>query len=417
MASISSRAVYLESIDIESIKKYFFSAVIQGEKASVAHFLGFGTPIELSYDFTGKTALHLSIIYKQWAVFKYLIQYGANIHTQCQYGKCQQAPLHLAVRMKNIPMIRLLLEKGADVNAKDEGGKTPLCLAIYTENNEIVKLLLSYGADPNVVFSNKLQMVSTPLRLALRKELYALVWSLLADKHLNIWSTDFGNELFNIFIEGGFPIRFFIQKLGVGALDCRCAVLLIEQLLAHPDDFSAEDQKIYLIKVCDYLFTLWCAEGIFDEYLNGFQPGSSQLWAIQGVMLRMIEFLGKASPEALGLLESCLKAVRRLDFELNDNDLIAFFVARIRYHLLGLEDRLVPIVGGRGAHRHLVRDEIGGERALVALPETGDPLIHPIEDSLWGQSDQLVSSMLSLLKLLLWHQGIFYRNKIHSIVR
>jgi ankyrin repeat protein len=40
-----------------------------------------------------------------------------------------------------------LIEKGADVNAKDASGKTPLMLAVWKENLPLVKLLVSKGAD------------------------------------------------------------------------------------------------------------------------------------------------------------------------------------------------------------------------------------------------------------------------------
>ena len=43
----------------------------------------------------------------------------------------------------NAETAKLLLEKGADINAKDSGGWTPLHLAVGAGNMEIVKLLLN----------------------------------------------------------------------------------------------------------------------------------------------------------------------------------------------------------------------------------------------------------------------------------
>lgn len=61
-------------------------------------------------------------------------------------------PLHFAVKKGKPEMIKLLIEKGADVNAKDEQGDTPLFAAVcsYSEKIkplELMKILLDNGAD------------------------------------------------------------------------------------------------------------------------------------------------------------------------------------------------------------------------------------------------------------------------------
>ena len=44
-------------------------------------------------------------------------------------------------------MVEMLLEKGADVNARSEAGWSPLCLAARNGNLDIVKMLVDAGAD------------------------------------------------------------------------------------------------------------------------------------------------------------------------------------------------------------------------------------------------------------------------------
>lgn len=55
--------------------------------------------------------------------------------------------LMLSVWEQKLEIASFLIEKGADVNAKDASGKTPLMLAVWKENLPLVKLLVSKGAD------------------------------------------------------------------------------------------------------------------------------------------------------------------------------------------------------------------------------------------------------------------------------
>ena len=57
-------------------------------------------------------------------------------------------PLHYAIRKHNFKMVKILVENGADVNAKDGQGDTPLYVAdYYIHNKEMVELLKEHGAD------------------------------------------------------------------------------------------------------------------------------------------------------------------------------------------------------------------------------------------------------------------------------
>jgi len=65
-------------------------------------------------------------------------------------------PLHVAVRSAYragehtaLPVVRFLIKHGADVNACDSSGDTPLCYAAFARHAEIAELLLEGGADPD----------------------------------------------------------------------------------------------------------------------------------------------------------------------------------------------------------------------------------------------------------------------------
>ena len=47
-------------------------------------------------------------------------------------------------------MVRLLLDRGADINRRTNSGKTPLSCAVERQKKDVVRLLLERGADPNM---------------------------------------------------------------------------------------------------------------------------------------------------------------------------------------------------------------------------------------------------------------------------
>jgi ankyrin repeat protein len=59
-------------------------------------------------------------------------------------GRTSLASLRMAVQRGKNEVARLFLEHSADVNARDELGKTP---SQYTDQQEILQLLSEYGAE------------------------------------------------------------------------------------------------------------------------------------------------------------------------------------------------------------------------------------------------------------------------------
>lgn len=57
------------------------------------------------------------------------------------------SPLHQAASAGMVQVIALLLRKGADANAADDGGWTPLMLAVRASRQAAVEALLDAGAD------------------------------------------------------------------------------------------------------------------------------------------------------------------------------------------------------------------------------------------------------------------------------
>lgn len=59
-------------------------------------------------------------------------------------------PLLMAAKCDSADIVELLLSRGANVDKADTDGVTPLCLATGFDRPEIVKALLAHGADPNL---------------------------------------------------------------------------------------------------------------------------------------------------------------------------------------------------------------------------------------------------------------------------
>jgi uncharacterized protein len=87
--------------------------------------------------------------------------------------------LHAAVRAGSVAEIRQALAAGADVNARDSLGGTPLLEAVLSGNLEITGLLLTGGADINARHG---ETGSTALEYAVVRNYAAIVNALLAAK-------------------------------------------------------------------------------------------------------------------------------------------------------------------------------------------------------------------------------------------
>ena len=73
-----------------------------------------------------------------------LLEKGADLEAKDGDGR---TPLLVAVRRTNLNTIKYLLERGADLEAKDSRGQTALVLAVQNSALETMNLLLAQGAD------------------------------------------------------------------------------------------------------------------------------------------------------------------------------------------------------------------------------------------------------------------------------
>ncbi len=133
-----------------------FEAAALGDLAALDAALARNPESVRVYSYDGWTALHLAAHYGQIEAARRLLAAGANISAHSWNGQDSE-PIHAAAARKgNTAMVALLLDAGAQVNARQHAGFTPLHQAAQNGDAELVTLLLSHGARRSFVTDKEL---------------------------------------------------------------------------------------------------------------------------------------------------------------------------------------------------------------------------------------------------------------------
>jgi uncharacterized protein len=123
-----------------------FAACIAGAAERVATLTGAQRDLIGQYSPDGWTPLHLACFFGHPAIAEALLNDGANVAARSR-NAMENAPLHAAAAGRNLEVVRLLIARGADVNARQHGGWTPLHAAAQSGDVEMARLLIASGAD------------------------------------------------------------------------------------------------------------------------------------------------------------------------------------------------------------------------------------------------------------------------------
>lgn len=209
----------------------------------------------------------------QVAVANFLIDKGANINAKNNNGA---TPLYFAT--KNFDLAQYLITLGADVNIRAYGDFTPLYQAAFSGNLKVAKLLIDHGADVNA---------SGGQGTVLRGIIY--------------YKTESGTEMANLLLDNGAKL----QKFSYGNTELHFAALndyadIIPVLAEHGADVNAVNEygrtPLYYaamhghIKTAEALFAAGANKNSILETNYGKTPqlyeklkeGEAYLWYLGG---------------------------------------------------------------------------------------------------------------------------------------
>ncbi len=107
----------------------------------------------------GRSGLMYAIFNENMDMFKMLLEKGANPNKLADYRNNYFSPLMACAAMNSYKeatetqkeMAKILIEKGADINATNYHGRTALVLSVFYCQPEMAELLIKNGADVNKV--------------------------------------------------------------------------------------------------------------------------------------------------------------------------------------------------------------------------------------------------------------------------
>jgi ankyrin repeat protein len=158
-------------------------------------------------------------------IARLLLERGADINAQDEDGR---TPLYLASFHERVGIVRVLLDGGATTNSKDNQGRTPVHVVAEGHSCVLARLLLERGADVDVPDGDN----ETPLHLASRLVTLEMVLVLLLEAGANACAKN---------AQGETPLHLVSRSPYDSRGD---GVGIVQLLLEHGADVNAQDNNL-----------------------------------------------------------------------------------------------------------------------------------------------------------------------------
>ena len=164
----TEKAVNIEAMNLldeihkdEAAQNKLLSGIILGNIEIIALALKEGADVNRP-DHNGNLPIHIAASFDDINVIKYLIREGANAEAALMCGvdrrqlvkreeqelpQLREQPLLLALKSGHFQTAKLLIQEGADIDARDSDGMLPIHWAAVLGATDIVELLIGEGAD------------------------------------------------------------------------------------------------------------------------------------------------------------------------------------------------------------------------------------------------------------------------------
>jgi ankyrin repeat protein len=124
----------------------FIYAAVEGDQKKVEAFLNEGANVNAKGKESNRTALMWASLRGHLDVVRLLLERRADVNARDDNG---ETALLSASGKGGIGVVKLLLDKGADINARDKNGRNALMTPSWLGQSDVVKLLLEKGIDVN----------------------------------------------------------------------------------------------------------------------------------------------------------------------------------------------------------------------------------------------------------------------------